>query len=160
MTPKEYNRAVDDYSDRIYRFVLKSLGDGERARDIVQDCYEKLWRNVSDLEFGSARSWLFTTAYNTMIDAIRKESRMVLTDEYQPGEPTFSGYSDLNEVLHSCLEKLPGHWKSVLLLRDYEGYSYSEISEITGQSDAQVKINIYRARMAMRKMIGKIEMVV
>ena len=160
MNLEEYNKAVDDYSDRIFRFILKSLGDEERAKDIVQDSYEKLWSNINDLEFSKAKSWLFSTSYNAMIDTIRKEKRMVKTDDYIAEERLMSGYSDLNEVLHQCLEKLPEKWKAPLLLRDYEGYSYNEISIITGQTESQVKINIYRGRMAMRKMIGKIEMVV
>ncbi|MEE4114742.1 MAG: RNA polymerase sigma factor [Marinilabiliaceae bacterium] len=160
MNLEDYNRAVDDYSDRIFRFILKSLGDEERAKDIVQDSYEKLWRNIDDLEFSKAKSWLFSTAYNTMIDIIRKEKRMISSDDSITEEYTCEGYSDLNEVLHLCLEKLPDNYKAPLLLRDYEGYSYNEISTITGQSESQVKINIYRGRMAMRKMIGNIALVV
>ncbi len=159
MTPQEYNKAVEEYSDRIYRFVLKSMGEEERSKDVVQDCYEKLWINVGEIEFGKAKSWLFSTAHNAMIDIIRKEKRMVTDDS--PREDIYEqGYTDLNEILHRCLGNLSEAWRSAILLRDYEGYSYREIGEITGQSEAQVKINIYRARMAMRKMIGKIEMVV
>jgi len=160
MTLQEYNRAVDEFSDRIYRFILKSIGDEERAKDIVQDSYEKLWMNISGLEYIKVKSWLFSTSYNTMIDIIRKEKRMLVSDEVRDEESSYEGYSDLNEVLHRCLEKLPDRWKSVLLLRDYEGYSYLEISRITGQSEAQVKTNIYRGRMAMRKMIGNKALVV
>lgn len=160
MNLEEYNKAVDDYSDRIYRFILKSLGDEDRSKDIVQDSYEKLWRNINNLEFPKVKAWLFTTSYNAMVDIIRKEKRMVKTEDYIPEEYSSDGYSDLNEVLHQCLEKLPENWKAPLLLRDYEGYSYFEIASITGQTESQVKINIYRGRMAMRKMIGKIEMVV
>lgn len=160
MTLQEYNKAVDDYADRIYRFILKSHGDEERSKDIVQDCYEKLWRNVAMLDFSKAKSWLFTTAYNTMIDIIRKEKRIIADDSGDFDSHYSDNYTGINEVLHRCLEKLPENKRSVLLLRDYEGYSYSEIADITGQTEAQVKINIYRGRMAMRKMIGKIEMVV
>ncbi len=160
MTLKEYNRAVDEYSDRVYRFILKSIGDEERAKDIVQDAYEKLWKNINGLEYKKVKAWLFSTSYNTMIDIIRKEKRMVVSDEFFEAEGSTEGYSDLNEVLHRCLEKLPDNYKSVLLLRDYEGYSYIEISKITGQTEAQVKTNIYRGRMAMRKMIGNIALVV
>jgi len=160
MTPQEFNRAVDEYSDRIYRFILKNLGDEERARDIVQDSFEKLWINVTEIEYPKAKSWLFSASYNNMIDIIRKEKKLVIADEYTTEPFHYDGYSDLNEVLHRCLLNLPDNWKSVLLLRDYEGYSYAEISEITGQTEPQVKINIYRGRMALRKMIGKIEMVV
>lgn len=160
MTLQEYNRAVDEYSDRIFRFILKSIGNEERAKDIVQDSYEKLWRNISGLEYKKVKAWLFSTSHNTMIDIIRKEKRMIVSDEIYETELSYEGYSDLNEVLHICLEKLPENWKTVLLLRDYEGYSYLEISKITGQTEAQVKTNIYRGRMAMRKMIGEKALVV
>ncbi len=159
MTPQEYNKAVAEYSDRIYRFVLKSMGEQERSKDVVQDCYEKLWISVEEIDYSKAKAWLFTTAHNAMIDIIRKEKRIVPDDS--PREDIYEqGYTDLNEILHKCLGNLSESWRSVILLRDYEGYSYKEIGEITGQSEAQVKINIYRARMAMRKMIGKLEMVV
>lgn len=160
MTLQEYNRAVDEFSDRIYRYILKNINDEERAKDIVQDSYEKLWRNITVLEYKKVKAWLFSTSYNTMIDIIRKEKRMVRTDDYYEPEVESEAYSDLNEVLHNCLEKLPDNYKSVLLLRDYEGYSYIEISKITGQTEAQVKTNIYRGRMAMRKMIGNKALVV
>ncbi len=159
MTPQEYNKAVAEYSDRIYRFVLKSMGEQERSKDVVQDCYEKLWISVEEIDYSKAKAWLFSTAHNAMIDIIRKEKRIVPDDS--PREDIYEqGYTDLNEILHKCLGNLSESWRSVILLRDYEGYSYKEIGEITGQSEAQVKINIYRARMAMRKMIGKLEMVV
>jgi RNA polymerase sigma factor (sigma-70 family) len=160
MTPKEFNRSVDEFSDRIYRFLLKNLGDKERAKDIVQDSYEKLWMHVSEIEYCKVKSWLFSTSYNNMIDIIRKEQRISLIDEYKT-EPEYNDqYSDINEILHTCLGKLSENLRSVILLRDYEGYSYDEIAEITGQTEAQVKINIYRGRVALRKMIGKIEIVI
>jgi len=161
MTPQEYNTSVDEYSDRIYRFVLKSLGDEERAKDVVQDSYEKLWVNVAIIEYSKAKSWLFSTAYNTMVDIIRKDKRLVIGHQPEKEERNYSNnYSDLNEILHNYIGKLPDKWRTVLLLRDYEGYSYSEISEITGQTESQVKINIYRGRMSLRKMIGKIEILI
>ncbi len=159
MTPQQYNKAVEEYSDRIYRFVLKSMGDQDKSRDVVQDCYEKLWINVEEIEYGKAKAWLFTTANNGMIDVLRKEKKFVAVDS-PPEDIHDKAYSDLNEILHQCLSKLNDSWRSVILLRDYEGYSYREIGEITGQSEAQVKINIYRARMALRKMIGKMEVLV
>ena len=70
-----------------------------------------------------------------------------------------SQYSDLNEILHEALERLPEQQKIAVMLRDYEGYSYKEIGEITGLSEAQVKINIYRGRIALKNYIGKIETV-
>lgn len=161
MTIKEYNRSVEEYSDSVYRFIRANLKDEDRSNDIVQDSYEKLWRNVTDIDYQVVKSWLFTTAYRTMIDIIRKESRIIsLEDSSHSDFLSESQYSDLNEVLHLALNRLPETQKSLILLRDYEGYSYREIGEITGLTEAQVKINIYRGRVALKCFIGKIETVI
>jgi len=160
MTVREYNQAVQEYSDKVYRFILGNIKDTQRAEDIVQDSYEKLWRNVTEIEFSVARSWLFSTAYHTMIDILRKESRMTRIEPVHEKESIYDkGYSDLNEILQKALEKLPEAQKTAVMLRDYEGYSYKEISEITGSNEAQVKTNIYRGRVALKTYIGTIETV-
>jgi RNA polymerase sigma factor (sigma-70 family) len=160
MTVKEYNNSVEEYADSVYRFIRANLKDEERASDIVQDSFEKLWRHVAEIEYRVVKSWLFSTAYHNMIDVVRKEKRMTLLEEsYENNLVYESQYSDLNEILHSAIERLPDQQKTSVLLRDYEGYSYKEIGEITGQTEAQVKINIYRGRLALKSFIGKIETV-
>jgi len=71
-----------------------------------------------------------------------------------------SHYSDLKEVLDEALNRLPEVQRSVVLLRDYEGYSYEEIGEITGLNESQVKVYIYRARVFLKNYIGQIERVI
>lgn len=96
-----------------------------------------------------------------MIDIIRKEKRISgLEDSHEKNMIYESNYSDLNEILHEALDRLPEQQKTSVLLRDHEGYSYKEIGEITGFSEAQVKINIYRGRVALKNYIGKIEVVI
>ena len=108
MTVEEYNRAVQEYADSIYRFIRADLKDEDRANDIVQDSYEKLWRNVVEIEFVVSKSWLFSTAYHAMIDVIRKEKRMTVLEESHESDFLYeSQYSDLNEILHAALERLP-----------------------------------------------------
>jgi len=161
MTVKEYNRSVDEYSDSVYRFIRGNLKDDDRASDIVQDTYEKLWRHVAEIEYSVVKSWLFSTAYHNMIDIIRKEKRMTNLEVSHEKEMIYeSQYSDLNEILHEAVDRLPGQQKTAVMLRDYEGYSYKEIGDITGLSEAQVKINIYRGRLALKSYIGKIETVI
>jgi RNA polymerase sigma factor (sigma-70 family) len=161
MTVKEYNRAVEEFADSVYRFILSNLKDVDRANDIVQDAYEKLWRHVAEIDFTVAKSWLFSTAYHNMIDIIRREKRMTrLEDSHEYKMLYESDYNNLNEILHEALARLPEQQKSAVLLRDYEGYSYKEIGDITGFSEAQVKINIYRGRLALKNYIGKIETVI
>jgi RNA polymerase sigma-70 factor (ECF subfamily) len=160
MTVQEYNRSVEEFADSVYRFIRGNLKDEDRTNDIVQESYEKLWLHVAEIEYPVVKSWLFSTAYHNMIDIIRKEKRMT-TLELVHGNEIFceSHYTDLNEILHEALERLPEQQKTSVMLRDYEGYSYKEIGEITGVSEAQVKINIYRGRVALKNYIGKIETV-
>ena len=160
MTVKEYNRSVEEFADSVYRFIRGSIKDEDRANDIVQDSYERLWKHVTELEFPVVKSWLFTTAYHIMIDIIRREKKMTNLEEIHESEVIYeSPCSDLNEILHKALDLLPEQQKTSVMLRDYEGYSYKEIGDITGLSEAQVKINIYRGRVALKNFIGKIETV-
>ncbi len=161
MTLNEYNQSVEKFSDHLYRFVLKSCRDSHKAEDIVQDSYEKLWKNVGNVNFEKVKSYLFTTAYHTMIDRIRKEKRSSFTEELNLKEQSHeNNYSDLKEILTEAVDRLPELQRMVLLLRDYEGYSYKEIGEIAKISESQVKVYIYRARVFLKKYIGKIEVVV
>ncbi len=157
MTVKEYNNAVKEFGDHVYRFIYRSIKDSHRADDIVQDTYEKLWRCVTEIEYSAVRSWLFTSAYNRMIDVIRKDSRLVDVEYYDDSSLFADERSnDLNEVLHRALAMLPPVQRSVILLRDYEGYSYREIADIAGLTEAQVKTYIFRGRVSLRNYLEKI----
>jgi RNA polymerase sigma factor (sigma-70 family) len=161
MTVKEYNRSVDEYSDSVYRFIRGNLKDEDRANDIVQDSFEKLWRHVAEIDYPVVKSWLFTTAYHNMIDIIRKEKKITTFEASHEQEMIYeSHYTDLNEILHEALGRLSEQQRSAVLLRDYEGYSYKEIGEVMGLSEAQVKINIYRGRLSLKNYIGTIETVI
>ncbi len=161
MTVNEYNKSVSLYSDRIYRFVLKSIRDVHKAEDIVQDSYEKLWKNFENVNAEKVKSYLFTTAYHTMIDIIRKDKRSAYSDDLNLQEESHErNYSDLSEILTEALERLPEIQRSVILLRDYEGYSYQEIGELTALNESQVKVYIYRARVFLKKYIGRMEVVI
>jgi len=161
MTIKEYNKAVDLYSDRLFRFVVKSTKDHFFSEDIVQDSYEKLWKNHENVDGAKVKSYLFTTAYHTMIARLRKEKRMVPADELPTGEEGPSGqYSDLREKLDEAVQLLPEVQRMVLILRDYEGYSYQEIGQLCSLGESQVKVYIYRARIFLKNYIGKLEVLV
>ena len=161
MTEEAYNQCVDNHADNLYRFVLKSIKDIDRASDIIQDAFERLWRYKDRIDPTKAKSYLFTTAYHLLIDELNKGKRTVpIETEASVSHYTLNSYSDLSEVLQRALELLPHDQKMVLMLRDYEGYSYEEIEEITGLSESQVKVYIYRARVSMKKYLGKMEAVI
>ena len=161
MTIADYNLAVDTWADALYRFTLKNLGNTMSAQDIVQDCYEKLWIHRNQVDPLKVKTWLFTTAHHTTIDGIRKLRREILVESRKlPEKISEQGYSDIKEILNMAVDQLPEIQKSVLLLRDYEGYSYREIGEITGLSEAQVKVYIYRSRIFLKNYIGTIDVLI
>lgn len=161
MTVAEYNQCVDSYSDSLYRFILKHIKDEDIAKDIVQDTYEKVWRKVNDIESTNAKSYMFTTAHHTLVDYTRKAKKQgEFTETVENSLKHDKHYSDIKEVLNIALDKLPDIQKSVVLLRDYEGYDYTEIGKITNLTESQVKVYIFRARAALKNYIGKLETVI
>lgn len=160
MTTKEYNQCVDEYADGLYRFILKNMRNEEEARDIVQDSFEKMWRNIDNIDGKKSKSYLFTTGYHTMIDRIRKQKHYGESDYNEDVLYHTDQYSDLKSVLQSALKSLPEIQKAVITLRDLEGYTYEEIGQITSLTESQVKVYIYRARVSLRKFIGSLERVI
>ncbi len=161
MTVAEYNKSVEDHSDGVYRFILKNLKSEEKARDVVQDTYEKLWLKVEEVSAEKVKSYLFTAAYHTMIDMIRKEKRMTGFEPEKHDRPVHTEhYTGLSQILEEAVAKLPADQRSVIMLRDYEGYSYEEIADITGLTESQVKVYIFRGRMFLKSYIGSIEAVI
>ena len=161
MTLEEYNSAVDLHADNLYRFILKNCRNEDLARDVVQDSYEKLWMKLDNVEGSKVKSYLFTTAYHTMLDILKKEKRIGELDKSGEDSHNHSEqYSDLSEVLQDALDRLPDIQRSVILLRDYEGYSYEEIGEITSLTESQVKVYIYRGRISLKNYLVKMENII
>ena len=160
MTVKDYNIAVDNYADNIYRFVIKHLKNVDVAKDVVQDTFAKVWIKHKDISAEKVKSYLFTTAYNTLIDVLRKEK---YTDEVETIDKHFSQGEiknlDLQETLHNALDQLPDIQRTVILLRDYEGYDYAEIGKITDLKESQVKVYIFRARKKLKQILVSVEAV-
>ena len=139
----------------MFRFILKQIKDRDAAKDIVQDAFEKMWKKLDSIDASKAKSYLFTAAYHTMIDYTRKNSKKAAFTEVDYNQHSHtSQYSDLKEVLNRGLDLLPEIQKTVLLLRDYEGYDYAEIGKIADLSESQVKVYIFRARTFLKNYIG------
>ena len=155
MNTKSYNQAVTDYSDRLLRFILKNLHkDMETARDIVQNCYEALWKNRENVMKEKAKSFLFQVAHNQVVDVYRKSGRILLVEDYHENALTHHDVNnDAKEILHAALLRLSVHQRSMILLKDYEGYSYAEIAHILNTNESQVKINLFRARKKLKDII-------
>jgi len=159
MTPSQYNLCVKEHADGVFRFILKNLKDSDEAKNIVQNTFEKVWIRRDGVIFEKAKSYIFTIAYREMIDTIRAKKKFV--DMGNVKEDKFSSmsesYTGIKAMVDKLVNKLPENQRIAIILRDYEGNDYKTISEITGMTEAQVKISIFRARQFLKECIGKME---
>jgi RNA polymerase sigma-70 factor (ECF subfamily) len=139
----------------VYRFIVKNIRHTEDAQDIVQSAFEKLWVNRAQVLPEKAKSYLFTVAYHQMIDHIRKSNKMPLSDEASiPHQPINQAQTELKALLMRAVNELNPTQKSLVLLKDYEGYSYQEIAEIMNLSESQVKVYLHRARIILKNKLS------
>jgi len=161
MTEREYNQCVNQYADNVYRFIVKNLKNEEDARDVVQSAFEKMWRSREGIDAERSKSFLFTVAYNQMIDHIRKVKRVTLREDFHEASRTIDQpHNNMKKILNDALARLNETQRSLVMLKDYEGYSYEEIGKITGLNESQVKVYLHRARIQLKNFLVKPENVV
>lgn len=158
MTAKEYNQCVKDHADGVFRFVLKNLANRADAEDVVQNTFEKLWRKRETVNYQKCKSFTFTVAYHDMIDLIRKK-KFVSAYQNVPEQAAADMIKqfEAKELIDKGLKELSDIQKSLVLLKDYEGYSYEEMADITNLSLSQVKVYLFRARKKMQKVVNRLE---
>jgi len=146
---------VREQSSKLYGFAVKFLRNTEDAQDIVQDVFEKLWINRKKVEKEKAKAWMFTCAHNAMLNLINKKQRIQLPGNQNLPEKARKEFSffESNEVVERAVNILPPLQKSIILLRDLEGYSYIEIGNILNLTESQVKVYLFRARNKIKKQL-------
>jgi RNA polymerase sigma-70 factor (ECF subfamily) len=158
MTGDDYNDCVKLYADGLYRFMLKSTRNTEDARDLVQSSFEKLWEHRKEVDSQRCKSYLFTIAYHKMIDMNRRNSRMDYRGELPERTETSARFTPgLKDHLEKTLARLTEKQRSLIMLKDYEGYSYEEIVEITGLNLSQVKVTLHRTRLQLKEWLVSVE---
>lgn len=149
----------DIYSDHMYdlfRYLLSLTGDSHFAEDLMQETFYRMLVHIDYYKGEEIRPWLFTIAYNAFIDWYRKEKKYKTTtvEEFHlPNVPSTEHEYFVKFEIASWLESLsslPLERRNALLLRDYYGFSYKEIAEMTGLSLAKVKIELHRGRKEAR----------
>lgn len=155
MKRHEYNTVIIEHSNKLYGYAMKFLRKTEDAEDIVQDVFEKLWINRKKVEVEKAKAWMFTTAHNAMLNLVNRRQRLQfpgsenLPEKMQRDVNKFES----GQVVERAVNILPPIQKSIILLRDLEGYSYDEIGEILNLSPSQVKVYLFRARNKIKKQL-------
>lgn len=160
MDVKDYNSCVKLWADALFRFACKCTGQEEDARDVVQNSFEVLWQKRDQVSPEKAKAFLFQVAYRQAIDNYRKQSRISYKEELPERGSYQNSQPDLKRVLERALAQLDERQRALVLLKDYEGYSYEEIGRITELSDSQVRVYLHRARKVLKDYLVRVEHVI
>jgi RNA polymerase sigma-70 factor (ECF subfamily) len=160
MDAKSYNVCVHDWADALFRFACKCTGNVEDARDIVQGSFEVLWQKRESVVPEKGKAFLFQVAYNQSVDMYRKKGRVQYQEELKQGGSAHPSNPDLKRVLDKAIARLDEQSRALVLLKDYEGYRYEEIGQITGLTETQVKVYLHRARKTLKQYLVSVEHII
>jgi RNA polymerase sigma-70 factor (ECF subfamily) len=169
---RSFDVLVERYQTRLLNFVYRIVGDRERAEDLVQEVFVRVYRHLGRFDRSKKFStWIYTIASNLAKNELRNRSRNPLVlftsmtkgweDEERPleFEDPSSRPDDLfrkrhvREMVESSVAQLPTHHREVFVLREIEGRSYEEIAEITHCNLGTVKSRLNRARNSFAEII-------
>lgn len=157
---REFIGIVEDLYGSIYRMALSVLGDEGEACDVTQESFERLWRERRRVEAKAAAAWLRRTALNLCFDVLRRRSRESVSEEGEP-EPIDPRPDPLEgslreervRLLREALGRLPIRYRVAVVLKDIEGLSYEEMSELLGRPVNTLKSDVFRGRRMLRKLL-------
>ena len=152
MTTADYNRLVDEKSDRLLSYALKLTNEYGWSQDLVQDSFLKLWLNIEKISVEHSGPFLYKVLFNKMLDDKRKTSRTRLM-EVLPERLGHSSRLENKDLVDQAFKQLKDQQKQIILLRDWEGHSYKEIGDILDCNESLVKVQLFRARKKMKKII-------
>ncbi len=168
----EFARLVDVYSSPIYRLGLRMLGSPQDAEDVLQNTFLNVLTHIAEFEGRSSlATWLYRIAANEALMLLRKKKPEVNLDDVEAGEeaedllPTqFVDWSALPEdqllsgegknLLDQAIQTLPESMRIVFLLRDVEGLSIKETTEVLNLTETNVKTRLLRARLFLREQLS------
>ncbi len=164
MTPEEFKIELLPLKNKLFRVALHLSGQREEAEDVVQEVYLKVWDMRHQLEkYKSVEGLMVTMTRNRCLDGLRRKKNRLLplkpeifhrsSDDLQKQTER----SDLVQKVKKMMVGLPEQQRTIMQLRDVEGYDFEEISEITGFDGNYIRVNLSRARKKIRLEIEKIE---
>ncbi len=157
-----FDRLFTEYQHSVFNYVLRMVGDRDRAEDITQDTFLKAYRKLDTLtDEVSTRSWLYRIATNTAIDEMRRR-RFFFTTATPPDRPDLGPGTDaralagtLDDAIQRALMRLRPNQRQCLVLSDIEDMSGQQIAEVMGMSYGAVRTLLCRARGEMRRHLAE-----
>jgi len=166
--PQAFGQLVTKYQDRLFNAVVHVLGSVEDAHDVVQDAFVQAFVKLDTFKRTSAfYTWLYRIAFNRAISLRRRQrptSSIEQAREASGEEPPGKESSPVERMeqqdrvaqVQTALQELTEEHRSVLVLREMEGFHYDEISEILNLPVGTVRSRLHRARMQMRGQLKKV----
>ena len=164
MNAEQYESVFYKMKDKLYRYALRFVKEGDAAEDVVQDVMYKLWQKrqeADDIE--NLEAWLMVLTRNRSLDILRKnKDNQVNIDEAftvsdtAPIPDKQMENADLMDQLKTCLNQLPEKQRTIFHLREIEQMTYEEICTSTGFTLDDVKVSLFRARKHIQRMLSKI----
>src|ERR1051326_5951905 len=165
-----YDELVRNYHAQMFHVAFRMLGDAGEAADVVQEIFLKVFRNINGFKGESAlKTWMFRIALSEILNRLRwwkrryRHATVSLDDDHNGNGNEFT-VSDLRPTpeealqqrvqeiaIQQALAKLSGDHRSIVILRDIEGFSYGEIADVLGISSGTVKSRLARARADLKK---------
>jgi RNA polymerase sigma factor (sigma-70 family) len=149
--------------NKLYRFALRITQDNAEAEDVVQEVFIKAWQRQAELpNIQNAEAWCMTITKNLSLDKLRSKHRrteeigeiLQIKDSESTPYESLAG-NDTIDRIRNWINDLPEKQRLVMHLRDIEDKTYEEISSILEMPMPQVKVNLHRARTAIRERILK-----
>lgn len=163
MTTEEFKEKVIPYSVKLYPMIFRILKNEEETRDALQELMLKLWNKRTDLnKCNNLPAYIITTAKNYSFDLLKRKRPEVLEEkeEYKILNIEEKGFDledrEKYEYVQKTIEKLPENFKTVIQLRDIDGFTFEEMKEITGFEVAHIRVILSRARMKVKQEVEKI----
>ena len=145
----------------VYNLALSMTRNQSDAEDITQETYLRLWRSIREVKIESPKAYILRTARNLVLDLIRKSSRQAtdepdldIEDISSDSRPDVSYLQKIEaEQIRRSIEELPPSAREIIILRDIEGLSYSEIASTLSIAEGTLKSKLFRARERLRQII-------
>ena len=172
---RAFNELVERYQNRLLNFVYRTTGDRERAEDLVQETFIRVYRHLHRFDQTKKFStWVYTIASNLAKNELRNRSRNPLVlfqtlmknrdadtrplewedNTYRPDDLFRKRH--LKSQVDAAVDQLPEHHRTVFILREMEGKTYEEIAEITATNLGTVKSRLNRARNNFAQLIAPV----
>lgn len=158
----QFKEIYEAHADALFRFAFYKLSDREKAKDVVQDTFVKVWEYLSaDNEVTHIKALLYRIATNAIIDNYRKKKELSLDslfdDGFDPGDGLKSQNSLIDEseaeIVISAIHSLDDEDRSLLLMRYIDGLSIKEIALATGQRENTVSVRIHRSLKTLKDVL-------